>query len=47
LRAAGLKPADIERQFLAIHPEAMLPEGFDRLGTDMAASILASGRLGR
>ncbi|MDF2638530.1 MAG: hypothetical protein K0R64_1514 [Novosphingobium lindaniclasticum] len=47
LRAAGLKPADIERQFLAIHPEAMLPEGFERLGTDMAASILASGRLGR
>ncbi|GFE74255.1 MULTISPECIES: hypothetical protein [Novosphingobium] len=46
LRAAGLKAADIEKQFLAIHPEAMLPEGFERLGADVAASILASGRQG-
>jgi len=46
LRAAGLKAADIEKQFLAIHPEAMLPEGFERLGVDLAASILASGRQG-
>ncbi|WP_454797257.1 hypothetical protein [Novosphingobium lindaniclasticum] len=46
LRAAGLKAADIEKQFLAIHPEAMLPDGFERLGSDLAASILATGRHG-
>lgn len=46
LRAAGLNAPDIEKQFLAIHPEAMLPEGFERLGVDVAVSILASGRQG-
>lgn len=44
LRSAGLKPGGVEEQFLAIHPEVTLPEGFDRLGADLAAAILASGR---
>jgi hypothetical protein len=42
LRAAGLKPAAIEEQFLAFHPEIALPEGFDRLGSDRAAALLAA-----
>lgn len=41
LRAAGLKPAAIEEQFLAIHSDITLPEGFDRLGADRAAALLA------
>lgn len=44
LRAAGQKPALVEEQFLALHPEVTMPVGFDRLGVDLAASILASGR---
>ncbi|MGE4303530.1 MAG: hypothetical protein AB7E24_05795 [Novosphingobium sp.] len=43
LRAAGLKPSAVEEQFLAIHPDVTLPPGFERLGPDMAAAILASG----
>jgi hypothetical protein len=42
LRASGLKPATIEEQFLAFHPEIALPEGFDRLGPDRAAALLAA-----
>ncbi|PEQ13398.1 hypothetical protein B2G71_08190 [Novosphingobium sp. PC22D] len=42
LRAAGLRPASVEEQFLALHPEIALPEGFERLGPDRAAAILAS-----
>jgi hypothetical protein len=41
LRASGLKPAAVEEQFLSLHPEIALPEGFDRLGADRAAAILA------
>lgn len=41
LRAAGLKPAAIEEQFLALHPEVALPDGFEALGADRAAAILA------
>lgn len=41
LRSAGLKPAAIEEQFVSLHPEIALPEGFDRLGADRAAAILA------
>lgn len=44
LRAAGLKPAAVEEQFFTLHPEISLPEGFDRLGADRAAAVLASGR---
>ena len=41
LRAAGLKVSAIEEQFLAIHPDGALPEGFERLGADRAAALLA------
>lgn len=44
LRVAGLKVAAVEEQFLALHPEIVLPSGFERLSIDAAASILASGR---
>lgn len=43
LRAAGLKPAAVAEQFVSLHPDLTLPEGFDRLGADRAAAILASG----
>lgn len=43
LRAAGLKPQAIEEQFLALHPDVALPEGFENLGSDRAAALLASG----
>ncbi len=45
LRAAGLKPAAIEEQFLAFHPDIALPDGFDRLGPDRAAALLAAARI--
>jgi hypothetical protein len=41
LRASGLKPAAVEEQFLALHPDMQLPEGIDQLGTDRAAALLA------
>lgn len=41
LRAAGLKPSQIAEQFVAIHPEAALPDGFDQIGPDRAAALLA------
>jgi len=44
LRAAGMKPEAVAEQFLAIHPDIELPAGFDRLGADRAAAILASSR---
>jgi hypothetical protein len=47
LRAAGLKLTAIEEQVLAIHPDMAVPEGFDRLGADRAAALLAlAGGLG-
>ncbi len=42
LRAAGAKLQAIEEQFLALHPDIALPEGFDRIGPDRAASMLSS-----
>ncbi len=46
LRATGMKVANIEQQFLAIHPDVALPDGFELIGPDRAASILAdSGKL--
>lgn len=41
LAAAGLKPQAIEEQFAAIHPDVTLPAGFDELGADRAAALLA------
>jgi hypothetical protein len=42
LRAAGLKPQAIEEQFLYLHPEIALPEGFDQLRADRAAALLSA-----
>jgi hypothetical protein len=44
LRAAGLKQQAVEEQFLYLHPEIALPEGFDRLRADRAAALLADSR---
>ena len=41
LCAAGLKPAAIEEQLLALDPDAALPEGLSRLTPDRAAALLA------
>jgi hypothetical protein len=41
LRAAGLKPETVEEQFLSLHPDVALPEGFDQIGPDRAAALLA------
>ena len=41
LRAAGLRPQAIEEQFVSLHPEVALPAGFEALGSDHAAALLA------
>jgi len=41
LRAAGLRPQAIEEQFVSLHPEVALPPGFEQLGADYAAALLA------
>lgn len=41
LRAAGLKSQSIDEQFAALHPEVTLPGGFENLGIDRAAALLA------
>ena len=41
LRASGLKPRMIEEQFVSLHPEVALPLGFELLGSDQAAALLA------
>lgn len=41
LRASGLKPAAVEEQFVSLHPDTTLPEGFDQLGADHAAALLS------
>jgi hypothetical protein len=42
MRAAGLKQPVVEEQFLYLHPEISLPQGFERLTADRAAALLAS-----
>jgi len=44
LRAAGLKQQVVEEQFLYLHPEIALPDGFDRLRADRAAALLAASQ---
>jgi len=44
LRAAGLKQQAVEEQFLYLHPEIALPNGFDGMRADRAAALLASSR---
>lgn len=45
LRASGLKQAAVEEQFLALHPDIALPDGFEQLSPDQAAALLASAGL--
>ena len=45
LLACGLKPAAVEAQFLALHPDVTLPEGFESLRPDRAAALLAGADL--
>lgn len=42
LRSAGLNPNEVEEQFLYLHPEVSLPEGFSQLRIDRARAILDS-----
>ena len=44
LRAAGLRQQAVEEQFLYLHPEIALPDGFDMLRADRAAALLAAAR---
>ena len=41
LRAAGLQQSAIEEQLLALHAEVALPAGWERLGAEQAAEMLA------
>ena len=41
LRAAGLKPQEVEAQLLRIHPHDLPPQGLDQIGTREAAHLLA------
>lgn len=43
LRASGLEPKVIEEQFLCLHPDFQLPDGFEMLRTDTAAHLLHAG----
>ena len=40
LLASGVKPALVEQQFYALHPDITLPEGFETLRADRAAALL-------
>jgi hypothetical protein len=42
LRAAGLKREQAEAQFVFLHPDVALPDGFDALRANAAAALLAS-----
>ena len=41
LLASGTRPAAVEQQFVALHPEVTLPDGFEALSADRAAALLA------
>jgi hypothetical protein len=42
LRAAGLAPNAVEAQFVFLHPEVALPDGFELLGADSAGAMLTT-----
>lgn len=42
LRASGLKQPVVEEQFLALHPDISLPDGFEQVSPDQAAALLAA-----
>lgn len=41
LRGTGLRPDEVEEQFLYLHPEISLPAGFEQLRVDRAKELLA------
>ena len=41
LRASGLRQDAVEEQLVSLHSEVSLPEGFEQLGPDRAAALLA------
>ncbi|MBV1918597.1 MAG: hypothetical protein KUG65_11140, partial [Sphingomonadaceae bacterium] len=43
LRSGGLNPEAVQEQCLAFHPDLDFPDGFECIGADRAAAILASG----
>ena len=46
LRAAGLKQPQVEELFLYVHPEIVLPDGFERLSADRASLLLGAAEPG-
>jgi hypothetical protein len=42
LRAAGLEQSAVEEQFVCLHPDIALPEGFEMLSSDHAALLLSA-----
>ena len=44
LLTAGMNHNEVEQQFLFLHPEIDLPEGFDALTKEQAAAMLAAAR---
>ena len=44
LRAAGLKQQAVEEQFLYLHPDVALPDGFDMVRSYRAAALLAASQ---
>lgn len=42
LRSAGMKADAVGEQCLALHPDLAFPEGFDQIGADRAAAMLAT-----
>ncbi len=44
LRGSGLNPREVEEQFLYLHPDISLPDGFSQLRVDRARDMLASAR---
>ena len=44
LRAAGLRQQATVEQFLILHPDLALPDGFEMLDADRAAALLAASR---
>lgn len=44
LRAAGLNQSAVEEQFLFLHPEITLPDGFESLRSDQASALLAQAQ---
>lgn len=47
LRAAGLGQSAVEEQFMYLHPDAVLPTGFDTLTAPRAAALLAEAQVDR